>query len=475
MTAATANALEQARAGKLVAIFDAIDAALENKEPKVAAIRRLAAVHHGTAIAALDGQTFTLKLSYQTLYRLYAAYKAHGQTASIMRRYHRGRAAIPRDLVAEIRRRALAKGAPTTSVAVKQLLKEWENGASIPGLGTWREWYATKYPDQSPPDRAPKFPYHPSTLYKYAPARQSALGAAGNLGVAAMRNHLMAVVRDSSLVKPGELYVLDDVRLDLVCHEDLTGRLTEVRAYVMMDWGTRRVVGWTMRAGNALNESDVRALIARGLHAGGIRPPGEVTHIILERGTVALNDAAVELIHALSEGRVKIHRTSMISGETWTGAGKDKPVGNFKGKAVLESFFRRLHIRLGHLNGQRGNRYEAQPASLDFAGQNTARRPGTKQQLDEALAQLDRLHGGRLKIKLAALYEREVADEFGQAIKDHNAARGHGMQGFGTVTVATDANGNQYDVPADILLHNPPEITVYPPQAGHPTEGSPCK
>jgi hypothetical protein len=161
--------------------------------------------------------------------------------------------------------------------------------------------------------------------------------------------------------------------------------------------------------------------------------------------------------------------------KTWTGAGKDKPVGNFKGKAVLESFFRRLHIRLGHLNGQRGNRYEAQPASLDFAGQNTARRPGTKQQLDEALAQLDRLHGGRLKIKLAALYEREVADEFGQAIKDHNAARGHGMQGFGTVTVATDANGNQYDVPADILIHNPPEITVYPPQAGHPTEGSPCK
>jgi len=120
----------------------------------------------------------------------------------------------------------------------------------------------------------PKFPWHPNTLYRYHAKRNRAPRSRQPRYSAAL-DYLVSVERDSSLLKPGEVYVLDDVRLDIVCHDVLYRQATEVRAYIMMDWGTRRIVGYTMRAGNSLIEADVRALIARGLHTGGVRPHGE--------------------------------------------------------------------------------------------------------------------------------------------------------------------------------------------------------
>jgi hypothetical protein len=441
--AAHINAIEQARAAKLLTIFGAIDAAVAAGEAKGAVIKRLAALHNRELVAAINGQSFELKLSAKTLERLYYAHQAQPGTWTLVRKYGTPSLSIPDELVAEIRRRCTGGGAdgrqasaPTVSSVVRNLLKEWDQGAPIKGLGTWQEWWQTNHPAEPMPARAPKFPFHPSTLYRYAPRKKSALSAAGNIGLAAALDHLMSVERDSSRLRPGEVYVADDVRLDLICMCSMTRRRVEVRAYVMMDWATRRVVAYTMRAGNALNADDVRALIARGLSVGGIRPLGETTHIFLERGTCVLSAEDAAHLELLTNHRIKVHQTGMISAERWKGAGKDKPVGNFRGKAVLESFFRRLHIALGGLPGQRGNRYEAMPRNLDMDGHNSRSR--TKDSLTayaERLAELEHHYQGRLRLELPLLWDSQLEQHFAQAIKDLNATRGHGMQGFGTVTV----------------------------------------
>lgn len=441
------TAIEQARAARLLAILHEINAEISDGAPRMNTVAKYAARHNGEEFTAPNGEKGTLRLSCKNLYRIFNEWEANPQAWSLVRKWSGGRTSIPSELVAEIRRRATQSGIPTASVAINSILKDWASGVSIPGVGTWREWWHANHASKPAPDRAPKFPWHPNTLYRYLPKKESALRAAGNLGISAALDYLVSVERDSSLLKPGEVYVLDDVRLDIVCHDVLTGKLTEARAYIMMDWGTRRIVAYTMRAGNALIEADVRALIARGLSSGGIRPVGEITHIFLERGTVALGEAAENLLTMLSDGRVKIHRTGMIGGERWKGAGADKPVGNFRGKAVIEVFMRKLHIMLGGLQGQRGNRYENQPRNLDFDGQKRNRRNGTLGEYSEALAMLEKDSKGRLRLELPYLWETELEEQLAAAIKEYNAARGHNMQGFGTVTVAVTPEGQFIELP----------------------------
>jgi len=443
---ARTTAIEQARASALLAILREIQAEITGGADKLATIKQHATRHNGEEVRALNGDSSRLKLSTKTLYRIYCRWVRNPQAWGLVRQWSGGRVSVPPELVSEIRRRATKEGIPTASVAINSILKDWTAGVELPGVGTWREWWQANHAAQPVPDRAPKFPWHPNTLYRYLPKKESALRAAGNLGISAALDYLVSVERDSSLLKPGEVYVLDDVRLDIVCHDVLTGKLTEVRAYIMMDWGTRRIVGYTMRAGNSLIEADVRALIARGLHTGGVRPHGETTHIFLERGTVALGEDAENLLLMLTDNRVKIHRTGMISGTRWQGAGTDKPVGNFRGKAVIEVFMRKLHIMLGDLPGQRGNRYENQPRSLDFDGQKANRRPGSLSQYSEALAMLQRDSHGRLRLELPFLWETELEEELAKAIKEYNAERDHTMQGFGTVTVAVTSEGRLLDV-----------------------------
>jgi hypothetical protein len=445
ITPADVPAIEQARIAALLRIFDEVDTARKGGADKLATLKRLAALHHGDTIIALGGKQIALRLSYATLRRHYDRFKKDQRTWSLIRKNTTRGPECPRELIAELRRRCTgggtlpgksSAGRPTATSAINDLLNEWTRGLPVPGLGTWREWWQTQHPAAPLPAKAPRFPFHPKTLARHCPRRESAITAASNLGLAAALDYLVSVERDSSMLKPGEVYVCDDVRLDLLCIDSMTRRRSEVRAYVMMEWGTRRIVAYVMRAGNALNAGDVRAMIARGLSIAGIRPHPETTHIFLERGTCVLSAEDCAHIALLSGNRIKVHQTGMISAERWQGAGKDRPVGNFRGKAVLESFFRRLHIKLGGLPGQRGNRWEAQPRNLDFDGQNSRNRfKDSAMTYTERLADLDAHYDHRLRLDLNMLWDHELEQYFADAIKDLNATRGHGMQGFGTVTV----------------------------------------
>jgi len=171
----------------------------------------------------------------------------------------------------------------------------------------------------------------------------------------------------TATLRPLELIVLDDTRIDLICHDDLNpSRLIELKAYLIMDVATRRILGFTVKEG-ALGKEDVSALLARVLRGFGL-PAKYPMHIIFERGAVACAPASETLLTSLWPGRIVVHRTSMDGGNSTVASFWESRSGHWMGKAWIESFMRTLAILLERLPGQRGGHYVRQPAMLGLKG-----------------------------------------------------------------------------------------------------------
>lgn len=180
------------------------------------------------------------------------------------------------------------------------------------------------------------------------------------------------VHRDTSGLRPLELLVLDDTRIDLIATDDRNNaRLIELKAYIVMDVATRRILGFTVLPG-AIGKEDVRALLARVLRAHGL-PTGYAMRILFERGTIACSDAAETWLTSMWPGRIEVHRTSMDGSKRSTVADFwQSGSGHWMGKAWIESFMRTLSILLEQLPGQRGSHYQLQPAQLGLKGRDHA-------------------------------------------------------------------------------------------------------
>lgn len=166
---------------------------------------------------------------------------------------------------------------------------------------------------------------------------------------------------------PLELVVLDDTRIDLICHDDLNpSRLIELKSYLIMDVATRRILGFTVKEGS-LGKEDVSALLARMLRGFGL-PAKYPMHIIFERGAVACAPASQTLLTSLWPGKIIVHRTSMDGGKSAVASFWESRSGHWMGKPWIESFMRTLAILLERLPGQRGGQYRLQPAILGFKG-----------------------------------------------------------------------------------------------------------
>jgi hypothetical protein len=277
-----------------------------------------------------------------------------------------------------------------------------------------------------------------------------AISRMGNLGDAAAQKHLPSMERDYSQLRKCELYTLDDVRLDLVCLDELSGKVVEMIAYILMEVSSRSIVSFVCKPEGAIRAEDVDELLACGLQTEGYGlGVGYTTHIWFERGTIACSEAAQKVLESFSEGSLKIHRTSMDGGRVrWRGAAADKATGHAAGKAVIESFNRNLHRRLEHLPGQRGNNFANQPANLgvgDAKVKDASRsRKETLRAATELLAQF-RLTaiaaGADAKLKLPILTSSQVVMAVRSAIQEHNTTRGHSMQGFHTIREAEVSPG----------------------------------
>jgi len=401
----------------------------------------------------LDGGKRKLKASAKTLVRLWYAWISAGKKAtSLLPDYRSGnhKHAMPDLLINEIQRLASnntggrdkdANGMEAGQIH-KHLVRVWKSGKPLPGIGTWQDWWHSTHPTLALPFTVPDFPWHPRTVLRKMPAK--AISALGNLGHAAALKKLPSLDRDYSKLRKCELYTLDDVRLDFVCLDEITGRVVQMVAYILMEVSSRSIVSFVCKPEDAIKAEDVDELLAHGLQADGYGVGvGYTTHIWFERGTIACSEAAQRVLEAFSDGAIKIHRTSMDGGVRWIGAATDKASGHSAGKAVIESFNRNLHRRLIHLPGQRGNNFANQPANLGVG--ETSAKDASRSEKQTVKAESERLAqfkltalaaGADCKLKLPLLTASQGVQAVAAAVRDHNSERGHGMQGFHTILEA---------------------------------------
>lgn len=400
--------------------------------PQKTAIDTAVMEHSGRIVRDDRGVEYPLPLSAPNLKRLFQKWNKAGRSYLVfVPAWRPGKQKIPRDLVADFLRRCTNKGMEYASVAIEALQREWHDGKEIPGLGTWRDWWSRYRAEEPLPPQPPEFPVHERTLYRYLPNK--AAKAWGNRGAAEAKKNLPHPERDYAALRPAELLVFDDVRLDLLCVDDQTGKPTEARCYIAMDASCRLIPALTLRPANALVSYDVDALVVEALRVTGIGRD-YATNLLFERGTLTMSRDAKHVIEQVSEGRIKVHYTSMNGGRSWNGAHPDAGTGNWMAKGVIESFMRKLHLLLMDAPGQRGSEFRRQPANLGWTGQGNNTKPGTLAHEAAILATIDLTFERRLRLNLGLMWLSQVNALLREAMKRHNEDHGHSYPDFGKIT-----------------------------------------
>ncbi len=438
------------RAARLHQAFQQVATAVEIEGAKIEpTLQALAVQLNGTELKG--GKR--LKASWRNLRTFYYVWRSNGRNAKALLPGYKSPKHVlrlPDELTTEIQRRASVTtggrdkngNGPEAAQIHADLEREWKAGKSIKGLGTWQEWWLANRPALPLPNIPPDFPWSVKTVTRRIGSK--VVRRTGNIGFAAANSLVPSMQRDYSKLRRCEVYTLDDVRLDVVALDELIGKPVRITCYIIMEVASRCIPGFVLKPSDAIKAEDVDELIAHVLQseAYGVGD-GYVTHILFERGHVACTDAAQRWMEAASEGAIKVHRTSMDGGIRWAGSAIDKASGHSAGKAVVESFMKNLHRRLGHLPGQRGNNYKNQPSNLGF-GDKSGKDP-SKSSKDTLVAQTELLaqfkltamaQGLKVDLDFPMLTVSQLRAEVAAAIAAHNTERGHSMQGFAKVTEA---------------------------------------
>ncbi len=417
---------------RLHEICHEVDEADGRGEPLSKAIR-MAVKKHEFDMLQDGGENFRpLRLSESGLKVKYHQWKKAGRNMLVFTpNYRGGRPKIPRELIQEYQRRQTLPGVSNAHAAWASIASDWSAGSSVPGLGTWTQWYAETYPGAILPKHAPDFPHSYQAMQRYKPPM--AMKEWGNKGLSNARKHLPFITRSSANLRPSELFVFDDVRLDLIAIDEATKKPTEHQVYIAMEWGTRFIPAYVMRPGNAMLQADVDELVLMTLQSCGIGRDYP-THLLFERGTLTMSPGAAKVLERVTDGRIKIHFSSMNRARPFAGSPMEGGKGHFMAKSVLESFMRQLHNRLMLLPGQRGNKYENAPDTLGWNGQNSgAKRDSLVYEVNKLL-DIQLAFESRIRLNLGLLWSSELNKVLRDAIKAHNNHREHTYEGFGQIT-----------------------------------------
>lgn len=165
-----------------------------------------------------------------------------------------------------------------------------------------------------------------------------------------------------------EVVQFDDVRCDFRVIDTDSGQVNDLWLLVARDVATSMLLGFGMRPARARDDGtqehlklqDMKQLSGWLLETYGL-PPYRMTWKI-EHGTATLSDAtAAALRELVGAERLHVSYSSMIGGTSPAGFA-ERGVGNSKGKAMLESLNRLMHLMTSHFPGQIGQTYGHRPA-----------------------------------------------------------------------------------------------------------------
>jgi len=315
-------------------------------------------------------------LSKTSVYRKLAAFRARGVAGivhgSIVKRVCGEGSGLPQAFIAWWHGLCgLHQRQKAAAVYRHLFIEHLQAGAIIPGYNTdWRGIWAAEHPHREVPTRCPYSVggQHPRgwsyrNLDLLRPAKDVWAGAAQ--GAQAMRAMLPSIPHTRVGLPFASLFVIDDVWHD----QKVTLGLAQAERpleLAMMECLTGRYVSWgltpvTRREDNSrvmLKESYVRYLLSDLLCRVGVNPAG-IT-ILAEHGTAALPGGLVAEVNAEIrrltgiEDFINVETSGVYGAPLVQGLFAERPRGNPRFKAMLESSWNLLHNEMAMLPGQVG-------------------------------------------------------------------------------------------------------------------------
>lgn len=264
----------------------------------------------------------------------------------------------------------------STSQAVNQLKRQWRAGETIPGYGTWREWFHQNHPGHTLPRHCTIYPRGWTTrnLRRYTPTKYEL--KAVRIGRSAAASHRRLVYTTRADLYVGAVYQFDDMWHDLMVactRENKAGRPLELFSHDLysarkMRWGFRvRVKDGNRYKG--LTESMTRSILAATLALDGYSPRGTI--LTAENGTAAISERIEQILYDATGGLITIARAPMEGAPTHDGLYAGRGKGNFRIKASLESLNSLTHNAFGHIPAQTGKDIAHRPEQLHGLLKNT--------------------------------------------------------------------------------------------------------
>jgi len=307
--------------------------------------------------------------AFSNLRTLFYAWKGAGRDWRVLARKYRRESSLPGEFVDFLRALVLREHR-SRKQAIHRVREAWREGRPVPGYGTWREWFASTWPDRDVPKHfANDWPngWGNSNLYDRMPSRvQHALATKGRAAAEKMLPH---VVRDPSTLRFLELVTIDDFETDV---RAIYGReVVKVRGVLAIDVATRTVLAAGFKPAVegdegqriAITRSDTQGLLRAIFESHGVPRDYPMT-ILCENAAAAVTAELEASLDIFFGGQVRVTRTSMLNFKTLAN-GFLETGGRPNLKGWIESFFNLAWNRVGSLPGQKGSRYDNKPGDLE--------------------------------------------------------------------------------------------------------------
>ncbi len=378
------------------------------------------------APAKMEGYTLAAQgrrgLTHGSLRRLYREYCNGGRNWRVLIdgavEYKPTDCGLPSAFVEEVQRRCDAQSR-SVAMAFKLLRTDWFKGVSIPGYGTWREWWTRTKPFLPVPPSCPCMPpgWSETNLRSYLDA-SAFRRKAQTIGLQSAHKHNgNQVYTTRAKLYVGSHYQFDDLWHDFFVaslREKKVGRVLELFAHDLFSarkfrFGYRvRTEGDNGKA-NGLTMRMQRMLLADVFLNVGYSPRGTVG--VFEHGTAACPEDIEKALYDGSGGLVTVHRSGMQGAAAHAGHYPGLVRGNPRHKASLESSNNAIHNLTSHLPGQTGPDRQRRPEQLagmlEYSAEVLAAMPHLSASAAEALKLplLTEIQAGQVLRELYAAFD----------------------------------------------------------------------
>jgi hypothetical protein len=291
---------------------------------------------------------------------------------------------------------------------------------TIPGYQQW--------PDCDPYGSSPRGWSYANLSRQIARHASRFTTVSARIGRSAARQHALKVYSSREHVACGEYILFDDHEFDLKINFPKQRRAMRPRGFCAMDLLSACCISKSFKPTlwdeaeekkRGLTEKDFMWFVVDLLTRIGHRTDERGTAFVVEWGTAAIRDQFEQRIHDATRGLVRIERSGKFGAPAHIGQAEGRTHGNFRFKALIESFFNPLNNFLGSLPGQVGKDRNHSPEQLH----------GLERENDKLLQIAERL-GEEHGLQFPFLTWREFLDRALYIIDLLNKRTGHKLQGW---------------------------------------------